>query len=101
MRRLALIAGSVLLGAAAPRPDQTALRATITKLVGFGTRHTLSTTTDPKRGIGAARRWVASRFEDYSKACGGCLAVETIGDQFTGPRAPNGVRVEDVIAIQK
>ncbi|PZU11064.1 M28 family peptidase [Sphingomonas sp.] len=97
-----LLAASSLLVAAAPaQPDPAALRATIASLVGFGTRHTLSTTTDPKRGIGAARRWAAGRFESYSKACGGCLAVETIGDMFTGPRAPDGVRVEDVIAIQK
>ncbi|WP_046348532.1 M28 family metallopeptidase [Sphingomonas changbaiensis] len=95
---------AVLLAAAsatAAQPSPAELRATISRLVGFGTRHTLSTTTDPKRGIGAARRWAAGRFGEFSKACGGCLAVETIGDQFTGPRAPNGVRVEDVIAIQK
>jgi hypothetical protein len=95
---------SLLLLAAAPaaaQPDPAVLRSTIATLVSFGTRHTLSTTTDPKRGIGAARRWTAGRFGEFSKACGGCLAVETIGDQFTGPRAPNGVRVEDVIAIQK
>ncbi|MFD1611825.1 M28 family metallopeptidase [Sphingomonas tabacisoli] len=91
----------LLSAAAAAQPDPAQLKATITRLVGFGTRHTLSTTTDPKRGIGAARRWAAGQFGEYSKACGGCLAVETIGDQFTGPRAPNGVRVEDVIAIQK
>ena len=95
-----LTASALLLVAAAPVPDPAALRATITSLVGFGTRHTLSTTTDPKRGIGAARRWAARQFETYSKTCGNCLKVETIGDMFTGPRAPNGVRVEDVIAIQ-
>jgi hypothetical protein len=95
-----LTASALLLVAAAPAPDPAALRATITSLVGFGTRHTLSTTTDPKRGIGAARRWAARQFETYSKTCGNCLKVETIGDMFTGPRAPNGVRVEDVIAIQ-
>jgi len=43
------------------------LKATITKLVGFGTRHTLSDTKSDKRGIGAARRWVHSRFEQFSK----------------------------------
>ncbi|HEU4968804.1 M20/M25/M40 family metallo-hydrolase, partial [Sphingomonas sp.] len=91
----------LLASATAAQPDPAELRATIARLVGFGTRHTLSTTTDPKRGIGAARRWTAGRFGEFSKACGGCLTVETIGDQFTGPRAPNGVRVEDVIAIQK
>ncbi len=84
---------------AAPDPDQ--LRATVAKLVSFGTRHTLSSATDPKRGIGAARRWTAARFTEIGKACGGCLVVETIGEQFTGPRAPNGVRVEDVFAIQR
>lgn len=85
----------------APTPDPAALRQTIATLVGFGTRHTLSTTTDPHRGIGAARRWVAGRFQALSGQCGSCLAVETVGRSFTGPRAPNGVRVEDVIAIQR
>ena len=91
----------ITLAAAASQPDPARLKATITSLVGFGTRHTLSTTTDPKRGIGAARRWTAAQFEAIGQACGGCLTVETIGDQFTGPRAPNGVRVEDVLAIQR
>lgn len=91
----------IALAAATAQPDPAQLKATITALVGFGTRHTLSTTTDPKRGIGAARRWAAGRFEAIGKDCGGCLTVETIGDQFTGPRAPNGVRVEDVLAIQR
>ena len=31
------------------------MKATVEKLVSFGTRHTLSSQTDPKRGIGAAR----------------------------------------------
>ncbi len=87
--------------AAAPAPDPAQLRATITALVGFGTRHSLSDTTSPTRGIGAARRYAAGRFAAFSKACGNCLTVETIGRDFTGPRAPNGVRIEDVIAIQK
>lgn len=30
----------------------------ITKLVSFGTRHTLSETASDTRGIGAARRWI-------------------------------------------
>ena len=32
------------------------IKTTIDKLVSFGTRQTLSSTTDPKRGVGAARR---------------------------------------------
>jgi hypothetical protein len=47
-----------LLAAAAatpvPAPSPARLKASVGALVGFGTRHTLSTTTDPKRGIGAA-----------------------------------------------
>jgi hypothetical protein len=101
MKILLLPLGAALLIGATPAPSPDALKTTITALVGFGTRHTLSTTTDPKRGIGAARAWVAAEFGKYGAACGGCLKVETVGDTFTGPRAPNGVRVEDVIAIQK
>jgi hypothetical protein len=101
MTRLPLLAAAPLLLAAAPAPDPAALKATVARLVAFGTRHTLSTTTDPRRGIGAARRWTAAEFARFGKACGGCLAVETIGESFTGPRAPNGVRVEDVIAVQR
>ena len=47
----------------------------IEKLVSFGTRHTMSDTVSKKRGIGAARRWIKSEFENISKACGGCLEV--------------------------
>jgi len=93
----------LLLAAAAPPspPSPDRLRETVARLVGFGTRHSLSSTADPRRGIGAARRWVAGRFADQARECGGCLTVETIGDRFTGPRAPDGVRIEDVIAIQR
>ena len=51
------------LHALADAPSQVELRMTITRLVGFGTRHTLSDTKSDTRGIGAARRWVKSRFE--------------------------------------
>ncbi|PQM28304.1 peptidase M28 [Sphingopyxis lindanitolerans] len=84
-----------------PAADPARLKALVEKLVSFGTRHTLSSTTDPKRGIGAARNWGAAEFARLSKACGGCLAVERISDRFEGPRAPDGVIVEDVLAIQK
>ena len=70
-------------------------------MVGFGTRHTASTTTDPNRGIGAARNWAASRFQQIAATCGGCITVDRISRRFTGPRAPTGVVVEDVLGIQK
>ena len=45
----------------------TRIEATMRKLVGFGTRHTLGPTDDPQRGIGAARRWIREEFERYSR----------------------------------
>lgn len=99
MKRLLL--AIPLLVAAAPAPDPAALRATVAKLVSFGTRHTASTTTDPKRGIGAARNWVAGAFARLSQGCGGCLTIERPAARFEGPRAPTGVIVENVLAIQR
>lgn len=81
--------------------DAKALESTIRSLAGFGTRHTLSDVKSDKRGIGAARRWTKARFEAISRDCGGCLTIETPSQTFTGKRAPNGVVVEDVLAIQK
>ncbi|HSH45861.1 MAG TPA: M28 family peptidase, partial [Longimicrobiales bacterium] len=52
------------------------IEADIRRLVGFGTRHTLSDTLSDTRGIGAARRWIHAEFERISGACGGCLEVE-------------------------
>lgn len=101
MKPLILLPAALLLTAAAPAPDPAQLRASVAKLVSFGTRHTLSTTTDPKRGIGAARRWAAARFTEIGKSCGNCLVVEIVGEEMSGPRAPNGVRVENVLAIQR
>ena len=45
------------------KPSPAILKTNVEKLVSFGTRHTLSSATDPKRGIGAARAWAASEFE--------------------------------------
>ena len=73
----------------------------MTALVGFGTRHTLSSATDPNRGIGAARTWMAKQLEAIGRGCGGCITVERIERRFTGPRAPDGVLVQDVLGIQK
>jgi hypothetical protein len=89
------------LHALARAPSQDELRATITALVGFGTRHTLSDTRSDTRGIGAARRWVKARFERIGRDCGGCLEVLTPSQVFTGKRAPRPVEVMDVVAIKR
>ncbi|SEI64837.1 M20/M25/M40 family metallo-hydrolase [Frateuria terrea] len=89
------------LHALASAPSEQELRATITALVGFGTRHTLSDTRSDTRGIGAARRWVQARFEQIGRDCGGCLQVITPSQAFTGERAPKPVGVADVVAIKR
>jgi len=82
------------------------IQSNIEKLVSFGTRLTLSAQ-DPQsiaagRGIGAAREWIKSQFESYSKDCGGCLAVKT--DTFTeapGDRIPKPTEISNVYAFLK
>jgi hypothetical protein len=82
------------------------IQANIEKLVGFGTRLTLSAQ-DPAsiaagHGIGAAREWIKSEFERYSKDCGGCLEVKT--DTFTQPKAdriPEPIELTNVYAVLK
>jgi Zn-dependent M28 family amino/carboxypeptidase len=81
--------------------DAKALESTIRSLVGFGTRHTLSETKSDTRGIGAARRWVKTRFETISKDCGGCLTIQTPSEVVTGRRVPQPTEVMNVLAIQK
>jgi len=83
------------------RVDAKRLEGSIGTLVGFGTRHTLSDTTSPTRGIGAARGWVRATFEGYSAACGGCLAIELPATTVRGERVPVPVRIENVLAVQR
>ena len=82
------------------------IRANIEKLTSFGTRSTISAQ-DPAaiaagRGIGAAREWIKSEFERYSKECGGCLEVKT--DRFIEPaaeRIPQPTEITNVYAVLK
>ncbi|HYU94772.1 MAG TPA: M28 family peptidase [Sphingomicrobium sp.] len=106
MRGAVALSGLVLIGAAPPPSPDARLRAivepvsaarmkaTVEKLVSFGTRHTLSSQTDPKRGIGAALDWTQGEF----RALG--LPTERPCDSFTGDRIPKPTRVCDMVAIQ-
>lgn len=96
----ALAAGQPEPGAVAAAVSEAELKASITALVGFGTRHSASDTTSPTRGIGAARRWAQSRFQSFSAACGNCLQIATPSQVFTGDRLPNPTEIMDVLAIQ-
>lgn len=79
--------------------DQQRLEATVQTLVGFGTRHTLSSQTDPVRGIGAATRWVQQQFESAAAQSGGRMTVElqSFVQQPTA-RVPNPTTITNVVA---
>lgn len=51
------------------------LRSYIKSMVSFGTRNTLSTQSNPKRGIGAARNWVLGKFNEFAKQSNGRLSA--------------------------
>jgi hypothetical protein len=59
--------------------SQDNIEATIRKLAAFGTRHTLSSQTDSQRGIGAARTWLTSKFQEAADASEGRMSVEFNG----------------------
>ena len=100
---LALLMTAPLLARSIAAPDVSAarLRADVAALVSFGTRHTLSSADDPKRGIGAARRWAEGEFRKTSAACGGCLEIVLPENTVTGERMPRPVKIIDVVAIQR
>ena len=106
MPLILLAAAAIAVVPPSPSPDQrlaaiiapvsaARLKATVEKLVSFGTRHTLSSQTDPKRGIGASLRWAESEFGQMG------LATVTPSEMMTNDRAPKGVRITDVLAIQR
>jgi Peptidase family M28 len=79
--------------------DPVRIRHNVETLVGFGTRHTLSTQDDPHRGIGAARDWIASQFEEYAAASGGRMTVDVPSYiQPVATRIPVPTRISNVRA---
>jgi hypothetical protein len=79
------------------------LRATIERLVAFGTRHTLSTSDGGTRGIGAARKWVLANFNEWGKQSGGRLTafIDTVTVPPDGKRIDVPVLLGNVIATLK
>src|SRR2546427_3001854 len=80
--------------------DEKSMRALIGKLVGCGTRLTLSSWTDAKRGIGCGRDAIVARFNEIAKDSGGKLHVvvdkfESTSERTSGKPMP----LENVYAI--
>lgn len=81
--------------------SQARMKADVERMVDFGTRHTLSSQTDKKRGIGAAVDWGANSFRTIGKQCGGCLTVVLPERMVTGDRIPKPTRIRNAVAIQR
>ena len=106
MRKLGLLPCLLLVAAAPPSPDAKLrqivqpvsggqMKQTVERLVSFGTRHTLSSQTDPKRGIGAAVRWAEAEMKSF-----GLNTLQTC-DTVTGRRVPTPTKVCNAVAIQR
>ena len=80
------------------------IEADIRTLAKFGTRHTLSDTVSVTRGIGAARRWIKSAFEQISDDCQGCLEVKYLSgvvEKGESRRIPVATKIVNVLAIKR
>jgi hypothetical protein len=79
--------------------DRDRMRATVAKLTTFGTRHTLSSQTDPVRGIGAARDWIFAQMQSNAVPSGGRMTVAL--QSYVQPpasRIPTPTTITNVIA---
>jgi hypothetical protein len=79
------------------------LQSYIRAMVSYGTRNTLSAQNDPKRGIGAARNYVLSKFNEFAKFSGGRLTafIDTTTLQKDGRRIDTPTLLGNVVAILK
>ena len=80
--------------------DEKGMRTLIHDLVGCGTRLTVSSWDDPKRGAGCGRDKVAARFNEIAKSSGGKLRVTVDKFESTSARTSNKpIPLENVYAI--
>jgi hypothetical protein len=79
------------------------LQSYIKQMVAFGTRNTLSTQTNPKRGIGAARVWVLNKFNEFAKQSNGRLTaiIDTTTYKADGKRVDSNIILGNVVATLK
>jgi hypothetical protein len=75
------------------RIDPARLQATVKRLTGFGTRHTLSGSQGPGRGIVPAREWLAGEFAAVGKGS----RLKPFEDRFTAPA--DGKRIREPVEI--
>jgi len=79
--------------------DRNRLEQTVRALVAFGTRHTLSSQTDPERGIGAATDFVFNELLAIAATSGGRMTVARQSFvQPVGPTVPVATTITNVVA---
>ncbi|KAI7314047.1 hypothetical protein KC315_g11483 [Hortaea werneckii] len=79
--------------------DADQVERTITKLAGFGTRHTLSQQNSSTFGIGAARDWIYEEMQGYAEQGDGSMEVYFDSYiQSVASRVPFPVNITNVVA---
>lgn len=73
------------------------LESSVRRLESFGTRHSFSSTDDPKRGIGAARKWIVAQLEEAASRSEGRMTVTREAHEV-GMRDGKTMRFENLIA---
>ncbi|HVW59253.1 MAG TPA: M28 family metallopeptidase [Puia sp.] len=79
------------------------LQSFIRTMVAFKTRSTVSSTTDSKTGIGAARNWVLAKFRQFAAGSDGRLTafVDTTTYAADGKRVKNNINLGNTVATLK
>lgn len=83
--------------------SQDSLKSYISKMVAFGTRSTLSDTKSKTKGIGAARNWVVSKFNQFARQGDGRLTayLDTITITPDGKRVDKTIILGNAVAVLK
>ncbi|WP_343346024.1 M20/M25/M40 family metallo-hydrolase [Sphingomicrobium sp. XHP0239] len=90
------VANGAMLAGLSQDVSEARLRADIDGMVGFGTRHTLSSQDDPDRGVGAAVDWVLAEMERI-----GLEPVRVCETVTVPPRIPEPTRVCNAVGIKR
>jgi hypothetical protein len=77
------------------------LRFYINSLVSFGTRNTLSSISDKKHGIGAARNWVLSEFKSFAASSNGRMKtyIDSTRYEADGKTLDTAIQLANVVAV--
>ena len=77
--------------------ESSRLRRTVERLAACGTRHSLSITNSPTRGIGAARHWLEDETQSLAALPGSRLVpFEDVFTAEVGPRVPRATEMASI-----